>query len=51
MGHVLIQNIREAAYQGELYAVNPKYRSVRGVTCYASVAALPDGFEDQTGVA
>jgi acetyltransferase len=31
----------EAGFKGEIYAVNPKYESVRGVACYPSLAALP----------
>jgi acetyltransferase len=45
VGHVLIENMREAAYQGALYAVNPKYQTVCGVTCYATVAELPHAVE------
>ena len=45
VGSVLIQNMREAAYQGALYAVNPKHRTVHGVTCYRSIAELPSAVE------
>ena len=45
VGGVLIQNMSEAAYQGALYAVNPKYRKVREVPCYGSVADLPQAVE------
>ena len=41
IGAVLIENMLAAPYQGTLSAVNPKYRRVRGVRCYASVEKLP----------
>jgi acetyltransferase len=45
VGGVLIRNMREAAYRGELFAVNPKYSTVCGVACYRSVADLPQAVE------
>ncbi len=42
IGEVLVANMLAAGYGGGLYAVNPKYRSVRGVGCFANVAALPE---------
>lgn len=45
VGGVLIQSMRAAAYQGALYAVNPKYRSARDVACYSSVVYLPQAVE------
>jgi acetyltransferase len=41
VGAVLLSNMLAAGYRGELFAVNPKYGSVRGVSCYASVGKLP----------
>ncbi len=41
VGEVLVANMLEAGYRGKLYAINPKYREVRGVACYASVEQLP----------
>ncbi len=41
IGAVLISNMLASAYRGALFAVNPKYRSVHGVPCFASIAALP----------
>ena len=41
VGSVLIDNMLAARYAGALYAVNPKYRQVRGVPCHASVRKLP----------
>jgi len=45
IGAVLIDNMLAARYRGALYAVNPKYRRVRGVACYASVAEIPQPVE------
>ncbi len=41
VGAVLLSNMLAAGYRGTLFAVNPKYGSVRGVSCYASVGKLP----------
>mgnify|MGYP001485520834 CR=1 FL=1 len=41
VGTVLISNMLAAGFKGQLFAVNPKYSSVRGVPCYASVSNLP----------
>jgi acetyltransferase len=41
VGTVLLANMLAAKYRGPLFAVNPKYRSVRGVPCFASIAELP----------
>jgi acetyltransferase len=45
IGEVLIANMLAAGYQGRLFAINPKYRRVRGVACFASVAALPQAVD------
>jgi len=41
VGTVLLSNMLAAGYRGELFAVNPKYASVRGVPCSASIGKLP----------
>src|SRR5712691_2723121 len=41
-GAVLLSNMLAAGYRGTLFAVNPKYGSVRGVRCYASIGKLPE---------
>ncbi len=41
VGAVLMENLRAAPYRGALFAVNPKHRSVHGVSCFASLAKLP----------
>jgi len=42
VGAVLLSNMLAAGYRGTLFAVNPKYASVRGVRCYASIGKLPE---------
>ncbi len=37
IGSVLVENMLAARYKGQLYAVNPKYKSVRGIACYRSI--------------
>jgi acetyltransferase len=41
VGTVLLANMLAAGYRGALFAVNPKYATVRGVPCYASVGKVP----------
>jgi acetyltransferase len=41
VGAVLVSNMRAAGYRGALFAVNPKYRAVQEVPCFASIAKLP----------
>jgi acetyltransferase len=41
VGAVLLSNMLAAGFRGPLFAVNPKYASVQGVRCYASVGKLP----------
>jgi len=45
VGTVVLSNMLAAGYRGALFAVNPKYRSVRGVPCYDSVDRLPRGVD------
>ncbi len=42
VGAVLLSNMLAAGFRGALFAVNPKYASVQGVRCYASVGKLPE---------
>ena len=41
VGAVLVSNMRAADYRGTLYAVNPKYREVQQIPCFASIAKVP----------
>jgi acetyltransferase len=41
VGAVLMKNMLGAGYRGKLYAVNPEYRSVQGVPCFATIGEAP----------
>lgn len=41
IGGRVLGHLRRYGYDGELHAVNPKYRSVQGMPCVASVTDLP----------
>ena len=41
VGAVLIRNLLESKYRGELFAVNPKHRSVQGVPCFNAIGKVP----------
>ena len=41
VGAVLVRNMLEAKYRGALFAVNPKYRAVHGVPCFADIGKVP----------
>src|SRR5712691_839849 len=36
-----IRLLTEHGYQGGVYPVNPKYRDIKGLTCYPSLSAVP----------
>jgi acetyltransferase len=42
VGSVLIENMLVAGYRGQLYAVNPKHREVRGVPCFPAIGDVPE---------
>jgi len=41
LGAITHQQLLDSAYQGEIFPINPKYQSVLGQTCYASLDDLP----------
>jgi acetate---CoA ligase (ADP-forming) len=41
VGRATVENLLAGGYEGRLYAVNPGHRSVCGLPCYPSLAALP----------
>ena len=41
VGQVLVANMLGAGYRGELFAVNPKWKSVQGVPCFAAIGKVP----------
>jgi acyl-CoA synthetase (NDP forming) len=42
VGARTLQNVRDAGFQGPLYPINPNYDALDGLTCYPSLAALPE---------
>lgn len=40
-GFSILHNLRQG-YTGRIYPVNPRYREIDGLPCYASVAEVPD---------
>ncbi|MBE0694111.1 MAG: CoA-binding protein, partial [Aquamicrobium sp.] len=42
VGGVVLKNILDGGFEGPVYPVNPKYRKVMGLACYASAADLPE---------
>jgi len=45
VGRTTMENLLKGGFAGTLYAVNPGYASVCGVTCFPSLAALPSRVE------
>ena len=41
LGRIVWRNLAAGGLRGELYAVNPKHRSVFGRRCYARLRDLP----------
>ncbi|MEJ6849354.1 bifunctional acetate--CoA ligase family protein/GNAT family N-acetyltransferase [Sinorhizobium fredii] len=41
LGRVIIENVMAAAFEGEIWPVNPKYDEVAGLRCYRRVADIP----------
>ncbi|MCI4367515.1 MAG: CoA-binding protein, partial [Thermoplasmata archaeon] len=42
VGKSLFRNLLSSGFQGVVYPVNPKWKSVSGVRCYPNVSALPE---------
>lgn len=42
VGNGMIRGLREGAFGGRLYLVNPNYREIDGLPCHPSLAALPE---------
>jgi acetyltransferase len=40
VGAQLLRNIRESGFNGEIYPVNPKHKSIQGLKAYASISAI-----------
>lgn len=42
VGHSLLANLIDSRFQGVVYPVNPKARSILGIRCYPNVIEIPD---------
>ncbi|MDO6962986.1 bifunctional acetate--CoA ligase family protein/GNAT family N-acetyltransferase [Rhizobium alvei] len=42
VGAMVLRNIIDGGFEGEIYPVNPKYPALSGKPCYPSIAALPE---------
>jgi acetyltransferase len=42
VGRIVTENILAGGFDGEVWPVNPKYRELRGLRCYARVRDLPE---------
>jgi len=40
VGHSLIKNIMEGGYQGEIFPVNPHYKSIKGLAAYSALSDI-----------
>jgi len=45
VGNYTVRNLLRGGFRGELFAVNPRYRKVCGVACYAALEDLPQTVE------
>lgn len=41
-GNSMLRELRKGGFQGRVYAVNPNYREIEGVTCFPSLDDLPE---------
>ncbi len=42
VGHALLANLIDSRFQGIVYPVNPKAKSILGIKCFSSVLEIPD---------
>ena len=45
IGNQVLVNVMEDGFNGKIYPVNPKHKSVRGLTCYPSLSAIDHPIE------
>jgi acetyltransferase len=41
VGHFVLRNLIDGGFKGDIYPVNPKYKAIGDMPCFASVAELP----------
>lgn len=42
IGTIMLQNVIDSKFSGQIYPVNPSYESVQGLKCYKDVASIPE---------
>jgi len=42
IGGLTLHFLLRHGYQGRIYPVNPKYKTIRGLPCYAAITDIPD---------
>ena len=45
LGYKVLYNLVRWGYKGKLYPVNPRYKEVSGLRCYASILDIPDDID------
>ncbi|KXB02856.1 hypothetical protein AKJ43_00190 [candidate division MSBL1 archaeon SCGC-AAA261D19] len=45
LGHLILKNIIDGGYKGEIYPVNPESEEILGLTCCPSIEELPENVE------
>ncbi len=41
LGRIILENILKRGFQGEVFPVNPKFRSILGIKCFRNIADVP----------
>jgi len=42
IGEMILLELVRQDYDGDVFPVNPKYKQIRGLECYASIAEVPE---------
>lgn len=45
LSHAIINSLKNIGFQGNIYPVNPKYKSVDSLTCYKSITDIKDDID------
>ena len=45
VGNEVLVNLRKGQFEGDIYLVNPVYKTLHGLPCYPSLQALPEAPE------
>lgn len=42
IGNVLVKNVQDSGFTGQVYPVNPKETQIEGLTCYSNLSEVPE---------